>query len=66
MYVNDYYAIAREQARLHPDLMQLFDIEALNTRQGQKRIFDFVGIPEERRVYPGPVQENALVAAKEA
>lgn len=58
MYWDDYYQTAeRLQAEL-PDRFRLEPIEALNDESGQDALLEFVGVPEDERVYEVGVREN--------
>ncbi len=50
-YWNDYYNEAERLRGLYPQHVRIFDTDILNSREGQKEIFDFVGISEQDRGY---------------
>lgn len=50
-YYDEYYDMAKRYEILFPKNFKIFDINLLNTKEGQKEIFDFVGIPEKDRVF---------------
>jgi hypothetical protein len=55
---NDYYHRARAYEKVFPNNFKIFSINALNSRKGQQSIFDFIGIPEEDRVYKKECKYN--------
>jgi hypothetical protein len=49
-YWDMYYEEAEVLAQRHPGAFRIFDVEALNDRQGQREILAFIGLPEDRWV----------------
>lgn len=50
-YWEEYYAIAEKLIEQFPNNIIKVDINHFNEKENQKRIFDFVGIPEQNRLY---------------
>lgn len=50
-YWDEYYEKINELKKKYPDNIKIFRIDALNTEAGQKKIFDFCGIPEGKHKY---------------
>lgn len=61
-YVRDYYETARQLELARPHNVQIFDIENLNSKEGQTRIFDFAGISASHRRYQVPLRINVLLS----
>ncbi len=58
MYWDEYYGAADRLAAELPDRFRVDPIEALNDREGQDEILEFVGVPAERRVLDIGVRAN--------
>lgn len=56
-YWDMYYEIADELEEKYHNF-KIFDIENLNTRKGQDKIFDFIGIQKHLRFYPTNCKYN--------
>jgi len=61
-YWDHYHAQIRALAEGHPGRVRIFEIEALNSREGQDRIFDFLGVQEARRKHPHQNRHNTRKA----
>ena len=57
-YWDDYYQKIRLIAKKYPEKVQIFEMDILNTQQGQQRIFDFLEIPAMHRRYQAKPQYN--------
>lgn len=62
-YWADYRRQIRRLAETYADNVCLFRIDILNTRHGQKRIFDFLEIPTKHRRFQAKRQYNARPSA---
>jgi len=50
-YINYYKQRIQEIKAVYKRRVMIIDIDALNTREGQRKIFDFIGVNERRRKY---------------
>jgi hypothetical protein len=57
-YWDYYYQEAERLALLHPKHFRIFDIGEMSHPDGQKRILDFIGIPEDRMVLRDKFHEH--------
>ena len=57
-YWDDYYHRAERWERLFPARFRVFEVEDLNTEDGQHAILDFLDLPREARALQVGVQEN--------
>lgn len=48
-YYDKYYEVAENFERLYPDLFRIFDINTLNSYDGQNSILDFVGFEQPKQ-----------------
>ena len=57
-YWNDYHRDIRRLRDQHPQSVEIFEIDALNSREGQGRILEFLAVPEAHRRYPEKLRHN--------
>lgn len=57
-YWDDYRRWIREVAARHPGAVHITDIDRLNSREGQREIFDALEIPEGARAYRDEIRLN--------
>jgi len=58
IYWEEYYRVVFDYMNRWPENVCLFSIDHLNSREGQREILNFCGIPEDRHVYILPLREN--------
>lgn len=63
MYWAYYYGEVDRLAARYPKQVRCFDLEALNTPEGQRAILRFVGLPEAKQVLRVGVQKNTMPPA---
>lgn len=51
-YWDDYYRTAERWAQHWPDQVRIFDMDVLNSEEGQDQIFDFLGLKEHVHMLP--------------
>lgn len=57
-YWKRYYIGCEEFEQVFPDKFRVFPTDTLNSREGQRRIFDFLSIPSDCRVYEVGIRRN--------
>jgi len=65
MYWASYYGEVDRLANRYPDQVRCFDLEALNTPEGQRSILRFVGLPDADQVLRVGVQKNTTPSASD-
>lgn len=58
MYWDEYYSRAAALESAHPEAFRVYDMDVLNTPEGQNALFDFIGIPQRVRRVNLDVHEN--------
>ena len=58
-YWDEYYTMASAYEKTHPNNFKIFDVNNLNTKDGQNSILDFVGFPSTGRSVGTENHENA-------
>lgn len=65
MYWSYYYGEVDRLSTLYPERVRCFDLDALNSQEGQRSILQFVGIPSSRQVFQVGVQINPSAPVRE-
>lgn len=59
-YWDDYYFVAEELQREHPDHFRIYSTETLNEEAGRAEILSFIGVPKERQILAQPPRSNKM------
>lgn len=51
IFYDSYYHQAKELRRLFPNRIRVFNTECLNSQKGRQKIFDFLKLPKENRIW---------------